>query len=75
MASKRELNKIAMSARILSAAKQLIYESGSTSFSMNQLAETADVALVTLYKHFDSKGGAIKNVFTTTYGASLNVEG
>lgn len=63
MASKRELNKIAMSARILSAAKQLIYESGSTSFSMNQLAETADVALVTLYKHFDSKGGVIKSLF------------
>ena len=71
MPSKRELKKIATRARIISAATQLIYESGSTNFSMIQLADTADVALVTLYKHFDSKAGVIKSL-VASHSAAMN---
>lgn len=59
MVSKRELNRITIAKRILDAARELILEQESSDFSMPQLAKTADVALVTPYKHFESKAGVL----------------
>lgn len=59
MVSKRERNRITIAKRILSAARELILEQESSDFSMPQLAKTADVALVTPYKHFESKAGVL----------------
>jgi AcrR family transcriptional regulator len=60
MIGKREQNRRNTHKKILDAARELVQESGSAEFSMPQLAETAGVALVTPYKHFDSKAGVLE---------------
>ena len=59
MVTKREQNRITIRNRILAAARELVVETASTDFSMPQLAKTAGVALVTPYKHFESKAGVL----------------
>ena len=59
MSTKREQNRITTCNRILAAARDLVLEHQSADFSMPQLAKTAGVALVTPYKHFESKAGVL----------------
>jgi TetR/AcrR family transcriptional regulator len=48
-----------VSARIVDAANALMYESGSTNFTMQMLARRAQVSLASVYGHFSSKDGVI----------------
>ncbi len=59
MSGKREQNRVEMCKRILDAAEKLVLEKRSTDFSMSQLSETAGVAQVTPYKHFETKAGVL----------------
>lgn len=59
MTHKRKQNRVEMAQRIFAALEQLILVHGSTDFSMSRLAETAGVAPVTPYKHFDTKAGVL----------------
>lgn len=55
MTTKREANRVRTYVKILDATRSLVKETGATDFSMPELAKAAGVALVTPYKHFDSK--------------------
>ncbi len=67
-------NKARRREQILTAAKRLIAESEDGDFSMETLAQTAGVAVVTPYKLFGSKGqviGALRNWETSRFRARI----
>ncbi len=55
----REKQKSRRRRQILDAARALVRSNGSTDFSMRQLAEDAEVSLVTPYNLFGSKSGIL----------------
>jgi AcrR family transcriptional regulator len=55
----REKRKLERRERILSAAQQLIRDTGSVGLSMRALAERAEVSLATPYNLFGSKGAVL----------------
>lgn len=55
----REERRVSFRAAILAATERLIRETNGTSFSMQTLADEADVALVTPYSLFGSKAGVL----------------
>jgi AcrR family transcriptional regulator len=57
--SLREKHKRERREKILDAARRLIRATGGTEFSMQSLADEADVSLVTLYNFFGSKSGVL----------------
>lgn len=61
-----------MRSRILVAARGLVLDHGTTAFTMAELADAADVALVTPYNHFDSKAGVL-NALLDLEGAQTQV--
>lgn len=53
--SRREKEKKARAAEIITAAEKLFYKYGFTSVSMDQIAEAAEFTKRTLYQYFDHK--------------------
>jgi len=74
MSTKREANKAIKSDRILGAARQLIHETGSTNFSMQELSTRAEVALVTPYNYFGSKAGVLKSLLHREHERAVNAD-
>jgi AcrR family transcriptional regulator len=59
-------------ARIVTAARELLADPRATAFTIDAVAEGADVARMTVYYQFKSKGGVLQAVFDD-FGAQANM--
>lgn len=57
---------------ILQAAKELIVESGDARFSVDQLAERADVARRTVFNHFTSLDDVLTSAYTEIFSVVID---
>jgi len=48
---------------VIAAARRLLAQGGGERFTMRELADAADLSLVTAYRHFGSKRGVLRAVF------------
>lgn len=72
-AARQERRKAATRAKILAAADRLFGERGYAETSIEDISETADVAVRTIYMHFSSKAGIMLAAFDSW--VDLFVEG
>ncbi|HEX2188107.1 MAG TPA: TetR/AcrR family transcriptional regulator [Longimicrobiaceae bacterium] len=69
MANTRERRRLAMRARILDAARELLQEEGYEAFSMRKLGERLDYAPSAVYRHFRDKAALLQALVDHDYTA------
>jgi AcrR family transcriptional regulator len=72
-AKRRQAATLATRVRIIEAARALLADSSASSFSIDAIAQRADVARMTVYYQFRSKGGLLEALFDD-FGRRANMQ-